>query len=155
MEGVRSGFFEQFGGFDGFGEAGAAFLAVFCAGDADQDGQFVPHACLDGGDDFAGQAGAVGEGSAVGVGALVVPLVQEDAKDVAVLGVDLDRVGTRLGDAFGGVGLGLDEPVDVLLGHLLVRGLLAGGGGAHLAELFPGAVGQGGHVVAVVWLVRR
>ena len=155
MDGVGAGLLEQLRGQDRLVQLKPALLAVLLAGHAHQHGEGVPHALLDGRDDLARQPRPVDQRPAVGIGALVVAAVEEHAEDVAVRDVDLDRVGAGFGDPLGGVGPGADEPGDVVGVHLLVDGLLAAGGGAHLAELLGGAVGQRGHVVAVVRLVGR
>src|SRR5258708_2361979 len=81
-------------------------------------GDRAPVAALvaDGSGDAEGDLGAVRERAAVGVVALVELGAEEGAREVVVAEMDLHGVESGLGRGAGGVGVGCDDPRDVVGG---------------------------------------
>ena len=97
---------------------------------------------------LAEQAGAVLDGPAVGVVAMVPRPRQEARQQVAVGPVDLDPVEPGVAGSPGGFGELVGDRGDVVAGHLLQHGLGAAAGGHHHPELVGGEIAH--HVEGAV-----
>ena len=102
-----------------------------CGGDADEEWEMFRPRGADGADDFEREAGAIFEGAAVLVGAVVGERGEELVEEIAVGGVDFDKV--EAGGA-GAVGGGYEVG-----GDLVEAGAVEGGGeGVFVVEAYGG-----------------
>ena len=154
---VCSGVLEQFGVLLGQFQGDASFtrqadiVQIFTGRDADGNGEFRPAGIPNAVDDLQSEAGAIGHGAAIVVGAAVGVGAQKLVDKVAVGGVDEHPIHAGFLTADGAIDELLHHAGDLLGSHgndrLAGQAALDGAGGKHPASAVEGTVPLAARVV--------